>query len=148
MAVKKDARWTGYKNRAAGEFGEILVKSALQRLGLKLVEKVNTPWKVVFGPNRRPIHAYPIEKVSGDFRAVEPATGRNVLVEVKTHDGPTLTWSTFRPHQIAALAENHACKGLSFMAWVREGCVHLIAWPAPGFGPGKSLVYDPSMEKA
>lgn len=142
-----DMKWVGFKNRASGEHAEILVKAALQRLGLRMVEKVNTPWKVIFrdGPGgRRTVqHAFPVEKVSGDFRAVEPSTGRSVLVESKNHDADTLPFSTFRPHQILALTQNHEAKGLSLMAWVRKGEVHLIEWPAPGFGVGKSLKFNP-----
>lgn len=139
---KSDRRWQGYKNRASGELGEKLVSLALQKMGFRMVEKVATPWRVIF-KNHRPIHAFPVEKVSGDFRAIEPSTGRQVLVEVKTHDADTLPWSSFQPHQIHALQENSDCKGLSLMAWVREGVVHIIYWPAAGFGPGKSMKYAP-----
>jgi hypothetical protein len=71
--------------------------------------------------------------------AIEPSTGRKVLVEVKTNENPTLQWSDFETHQIAALMTNVTCKGVSLVAWVRGGQVHLMEWPIPGFGPGKSL---------
>ena len=132
--------WIGFKNKKVGDFTESLVQAALNRLGFVLVEKVNTPWCPV-RQGGRIVSAFVKDKVSGDFRAVEPGTGRSVLVESKASDTDTLPWSRFEPHQVIALNQHHMANGLSMIAWVRQGVVHLIEWPVPGFQHGKSLLF-------
>jgi hypothetical protein len=139
----KDRRFIGYKNRATGDFGQDIAKAHLERIGYRMVERVHTPWKVIFangaGGRRRVVAAFPMEKVSGDFRAVEPMTGRNVLVEVKTNENSSLPWSAFEDHQTRALEENHVLGGISLIAWVKGGVTMIYRWPVADFVPGKSI---------
>jgi penicillin-binding protein-related factor A (putative recombinase) len=141
--VKSDPRWTGFKNKKVGEFSELLVEAALKKLGYVLVEKVNTPW-VPIRRGGKIVGAFVTKKVSGDFRAVHAGDGKSVLVEVKSKDADTLPWSAFLPHQIDALNAHKAAGGLTFVAWVRKGEVHIFEWPVPGLAPGKSLLYKPT----
>ena len=134
----KDSRWIGYKNRAEGDFTQELTERELNRLGYRMVEAVNTPWKVIRN-GKRIVGAFPVAKVSGDFRALEPMTGRSVLVEVKSHKGDTLPWSAFEDHQRRALEEHHVTGGISLISWVIDGKVLIWKWPVEGFGPGKSI---------
>lgn len=86
----------------------------------------------------RPLDGGPVEETGGDFRAVEPGTGRSVLVAVKCRSG-RLRWSDLRPHQRQALDEHYQLGGLSVLARVTERHgIWLLRWPVEGFGPGRS----------
>jgi penicillin-binding protein-related factor A (putative recombinase) len=141
VKFKLDPRFQGKKNQKAGEFGEAVVRRALERRGVKMVEKVNTPWKVLWR-NGRPFHAFPVEKVSGDFIGIQAMTGRKVLVEVKFKDKGTFPYSMLEDHQIRALNENHLLGGISILALARGAKTQIHSWPISGFGPGKSLKWE------
>lgn len=130
----------GRRNRAAGEAVEDYAADLLRRLGLAMIERVHTPWKVVRGKGGAIKHAFPVEKVSGDFRAVLPSTGQSVLVEVKSR-AQQLCWSDFRPHQREALTDHDAAGGLSLVVWHEQqsGTVHVFAWPCPRLTRGDPL---------
>jgi Holliday junction resolvase len=123
-----------------GEAGEAQVRLELSRLGFLMVERIYTPFKVVRNARGKVVSAYPVEKVSGDFIAVEPETGRKVLVEVKSRNRDRLRWSDLKQHQIDALDENRRVGGRSLLAFVNNNYDILIwDWPIDGFGPGKSI---------
>lgn len=130
-AFKQKAR------RAHGEQGQDLVEVALVARGFKMIEAVHTPWRVIRKMGRI-VGAFPVKKVSGDFRAVTTG-GVSVLVEVKGRDGRNVPWSAFEDHQREALSDHAACGGISLVACVRDGEIKFYDWPVPGFGPGKSL---------
>lgn len=128
-----------------GALAEELVQRDLIRRGFRLVEKVEVPFRV----NKRTGGISARRKVSGDFRAVEPGTGRSLLVEVKHHAG-RLPYAAFRPHQLAALDEHADAGGISEVAWVEDGplaafpILHVIPWErlkALHFGPGESVTW-------
>lgn len=135
----------GKRNQKSGEFGEAIVRRELDRRGFRMVEKVNTPWKVLWR-NGKPFHAFPMEKVSGDFIGIEPLTGRKVLVEVKAKDEGTFPYSMLEEHQARALQENHICNGVSLLALVRGMKAQIHRWPIDGFGPGKSLKWQEAFQ--
>lgn len=128
------------RSQAVGETGENMVHRTLIDCGFRLVEKVNTPWKVIWA-NKRVVSAFPVKKVSGDFRAVGPG-GRSVLVEVKYREEGNLRFSDFQPHQHAALNEHADATAITMVAWVRGAEIKFYDWPIPGFGPGKSLKWE------
>ena len=136
-AEKQAAKRSGRASQRLGKRAEEAVRLALQAAGFRMIERVATPWTVTFREGR-PQAAFPVAKVSGDFRAVEPGTGRSVLVEVKCRSG-RLRWSDLRPHQRRALEEHHRLGGISILAWVTAWDVRLLRWPVEGFGPGRSL---------
>lgn len=131
------SRSGGRQSQKVGKNAEEAVRLALQTAGYRMIERVATPWTVTF-QGGRPKAAFPTSKVSGDFRAIEPGTGRSVLVEVKCRSG-RLRWSDLRPHQRQTLDEHHRLGGISILAWVTEDEVRLLRWPVEGFGPGRSL---------
>lgn len=127
-----------------GALAEELVQRDLIRRGFRLVEKVEVPFRV----NKRTGGISARRKVSGDFRAVEPGTGRSLLVEVK-HHADRLPYAAFRPHQLIALEEHANAGGISEVAWVDGTFVafpilRMIAWEdlkRISFGPGKSIAW-------
>ncbi len=122
-----------------GETSEKMVELALQRRGLRLVEKVEVPFRL----DRRTGQQFAKRKVSGDFRAIEPGSGRSVLVECKHHE-ERLSWSAFRPHQILALDEHMVAGGITEVAWIDRGSLRFIPWSRfrdIGFGDRKSVVW-------
>ena len=128
------------RRRANGEFSQNLVHQELRRRGYKLVEPVFSPWRVIRSGNRI-VNAFPLTKVSGDFRAVGSG-GRSVLVEVKGREEGNLSFSVFAPHQRAALDEHADAGGLTLIAWVRDIGIRWFEWPIPGFKPGTSLKWN------
>lgn len=130
------------KRRAHGKFSEDLVRRELEANGYRMVERVNTPWNVLRGPGGRIVNAFPVAKVSGDFIAIQPLTGRKVLVEVKSRDDGRFPYSMLEDHQIAALNENRVCGGHSILALVQGLKVRLLDWPVADFKPGTSLKID------
>ncbi len=149
IAAKLQQRADNYeKNRAMGQrsmakgiVGQDVIMWRLRAIGVLMVERVHTPWRIERsrakpGQPSRIIAAYPLEKVSGDFRGVLPG-GKSVLVEVKrvAH----LTFGEFDKHQVDALNEHAQLGGLSLIGWVYEGGDAVLAWPVPGFGPRTSL---------
>ena len=97
---------------------EEIVRLALRVVGFRMIGRT------------RPLDGGPVEETGGDFRAVEPGTGRSVLVAVKCR----------RSDQRQALDEHHQLGGLSVLAWVTERHgIWLLRWPVEGFGPGRSL---------
>lgn len=126
------------RNRAEGKLGEDLVRRNLERVGYKMIERVHTPFTLI-RRGKSIVGAFPTEKVSGDFIAIQPMTGRKVLVEVKSRESGIFPWSILEDHQVRALSENHICGGISLLALVSNTRVKIHSWPVDGFGKGKSL---------
>jgi penicillin-binding protein-related factor A (putative recombinase) len=125
-------RQRGYQNKKSGQFGEDIARLALQSYGVKMIEKVNTPWTILWkkdpitGKNI-PSHAFPSEKVSGDFIGIWE-TGIKVLVEVKKYDDK-LSLSVFSDDQIKSLTDNATLGAMSLIVWVRKSMADIYLWP-------------------
>jgi penicillin-binding protein-related factor A (putative recombinase) len=117
----------GIKSKRSGDFGESVARYALREFGVRMIEKVNTPWKVLW-KNGHPAQAFVIEKVSGDFIGIG-AGGKKVLVEVKFRDN-CLSLSDFEKHQIDALEENNQLGGISLVVWVTHKTWNIYYWPS------------------
>jgi hypothetical protein len=128
----------GRSSQQRGEAGEMLVRAELEALGLAMIEKINNGWQVI-RTGRKITGAYPLAKVSGDFIAIIPGSGRKVLAESKWRDQSKLKYSDIEQHQRDALYENMEMGGLSLVAWVNEGIVKVFRWPYDGFTSGTSL---------
>lgn len=113
-----------------GATGEHIVAGRLRSWGFVLVEKVHTPWRVLFGRGGRVERAFPVEKVCGDFRAVAPPNGRSVLVEVKSREDGPLSWSDFQRHQHDAMVAHANAGGLSLVGWIAPGACMIFAYGA------------------
>lgn len=110
-----------------GARGEVDAAKYLARLGVEMIVKVETPTHFVKG------RAIRYKKADADINGIYPPTGQRVLAEVKTHDGDTLPWSEFRPHQPERLTKNDEYRGISFVVWVHSTGVYVLRWPIPGF---------------
>jgi len=111
-------------NRASqkkGRIAEALVQAKLESLGYKLIEH---PEPARIKTAKGYIYA---KKVSGDFRAIDPAVGRSVLVEVKYRDRP-LRKSDFQPHQIKSMQEHFEAHGITLVAHVSRKGVMIYGW--------------------
>lgn len=123
----------------AGEYGETLTLHALRRLGYLEIERVHTPFKIIRGSDGKIINAVPVEAVSGDFRAIEPGTGRSVLVEAKFDSVDRVLWSDLESHQIAALDGHVKAGAVALLSVVLLDKAWVLQWPVSGFGPGRSI---------
>ena len=112
-----------------GDNGEQVVRCRLVGMGMVLVEKVKTPWRIVRGPGGKILKAYPTHKVSGDFRAVMPG-GRSVLVEVKWRESGPLAWNDLEPHQHHAMKIHQDAGGLSLIGWATPEGVMIFTYAA------------------
>jgi hypothetical protein len=125
-----------------GRVGQEHAAAALRRIGVKCVEKIGTPVRLV--PVVKKPGAYFVyweEKVSGDHRGILPG-GRSVLAETKSIYDKNLTWSDLRPHQPDRLDDHAAMGGLTLLVWVSSRGVFIMQWPVPGFGPGKGITLE------
>jgi len=125
------------RNRKAGSSSEEAAAAQLRAMGFRMVEPIQTGWRVVRDRHGRIVHAFPLEKVSGDIRAVAPG-GKSVLVEVKERNR-NLRWSDFEPHQRQALDDHAALAWVSLVVWLHQGQFYVMPWPIPGFGSRKSI---------
>jgi recombination protein U len=126
----------GIQSKKSGDFGEEVARYALQKFGVKMVEKVNTPWTIIW-KNKRPAHAFPAERVSGDFIGIG-ALGKKVLAEVKYREDK-LSLSDFEKHQVDALEENHQLGGISLVVWVQKHICCIYYWPRMELKKGAPL---------
>lgn len=134
-------RAMGQRSMAKGIVGQDVIMWRLRSIGVLMVERVHTPWRIERsrGRNGQPSRitaAYPLQKVSGDFRGILPG-GRSVMCEVKRVD--VLRFSEFDKHQVEALNDHAQLGGLSLIGWCFPGGDAVLAWPVPGFNPRTSL---------
>lgn len=126
-------------NRKDGNIGQMLAMRELELRGLDMVEPIQTGFGLIRAKGGRIVSAFPLERVSGDFRAI--LDGRSVLVEVKTTPG-RLPYSQLKPHQHEALQRHHDYGGLSLVAWVysiEDAGVVIFEYPNEAFVPRKSV---------
>jgi hypothetical protein len=104
-----------------------------------LVERIESAFRIIRGQGGRILNAIPVAKVSGDFRAVIPPSGRSVLIECKWRSDKLL-FSDLEKHQHEALSNHTACGGLSLILWVNDRGFFLFdPLQFPDFRPKKSL---------
>ena len=137
----------GRASQDLGEAGEAIARAILARHGVREVERVHTPWKVLWGRDehgRRSVKdAFPVEKVSGDFIGIIGTSGIKVLVECKATDGDRIEFSRLEDHQVMALNRNHEHGAVSMLFLLIQGRAFLLRWPHPGFKHGTSLILKP-----
>lgn len=135
----------GRANRATGVHTETMVQKVLIEAGFRMVTKVENTWRVVKVIKRmgsRLIAEVVPAAIEGDYRAIEPSTGRSVLVEVKARKDK-LQHGNLKDHQVESLDEHFINGGISLLAWVDTGQpdypIYLMMWPVPGFIERTSL---------
>jgi len=138
-SAREANRSRGKQNKRLGKSSEDAVLLRLLALGIQQVCKIETGWTVIFKMGK-PVKAFPIAKVAGDFRGILPG-GRSVLVESKAHMGKdhNLRWSDFDEHQFANLMQHHVFGGLSLVAYTNPYGLEIMRWPIPSFAQGKSI---------
>lgn len=121
----------------AGEAFEQVVCLRLIGLGFNQVERQATPTAF----NRKLKRVIRLRKVSGDIKAIDPRTGRQVFVECKNYpDG--LEFRRIKRHQVANLDQCVANRGIAILAWATPGGAELLDWErlrAAGFKPRTSV---------
>lgn len=116
----------GLKSKLAGDFGESVARSVLQQMGVKMIERVHTPWRIV-RVGKRIVSAHPKEKVCGDFIGIYDG-GKKVLAEAK-YRPRKLSICDLEDHQIIALNDNNKFGALSLLIWVHEKGCNVYNWP-------------------
>lgn len=132
----------GQANQRAGKNAEDLARYILANYGIRMIEKIATPIKIVERRKDGFVRIVYEEKVSGDIRGLIPPTGRRVLAEVKKRDR-NLRKSDFEEHQRDALDDNAMYGGLSLVCWMHPNGMVILEWPIPGFEKDRaSIKYD------
>jgi hypothetical protein len=124
-------------NAIRGDQAQEAVGMALRHLGLRMVERIETGWKVERRQGRI-IGAVPIARVHADWTAVMPG-GRSVRCEAKKREDDQLSLADFERHQIKALDDHHVLGGLSLVGWRTSGGIEILAWPIAGLVLGRPL---------
>jgi len=137
-------RQTGYYNKKSGDAGEQVAMIQLAMMGVRMLRKIHTGWKIVRWINRQKFTAIvvPHKKVSGDINGVLPPSGRRVLCEVKTFEGKSFTWTRLTDGQHENLLENMQLGGLSLICWITMGECIVMDYSAmlqAGFKKGKGI---------
>jgi penicillin-binding protein-related factor A (putative recombinase) len=122
-----------------GKHGQDIAERVLRMIGVKQVEQIATPVKLirVHGMNG----VYRViwgKKVAADFRGVGP-DGKSVLAEVKTYRDGNLPYGALEPHQHDFLREHAKLGAISLLVWVHESGVYVLPYPIDGFRKGKSI---------
>lgn len=121
------------RSQRKGKVGEDIATAALQAKGVRMVDKIATPVRIVATKKASGQTWHRVvweERVRGDRSGILPG-GRRVLAEVKTRD-EKLSLSDFEDHQIAALHVNGRYGGLSLVVWVSLSGTFVMEWPIPG----------------
>lgn len=126
-----------------GKAGEKLAQQVLRQRGVRMVEKIGTPVRLVptMTKSGRPaFYVYFGDKVSGDMAGLLD-DGTRVIAETKTIYNKNLQWSKLRKHQPERLDLNKKYNGVSLLIWVSTHGVHVLDWVYPNedFKPGKGL---------
>lgn len=131
------------RNAKDGIAAEHIARKLLEDCGrFQMIERIETGVKVLRGKGGRITAAFPIERVSGDFRAILPGVGRSVLVEVKYRKDSKLSYSDFKPHQHDALNLHNECGGSSIVIFVCPKGAVMHVWPIMGLTKGKPLNWE------
>lgn len=130
-----------------GRQSENVVDLFLARLGVRMIERVETGWKVKrardeLSGSSKIVGAKPAHKVAGDRRGIIPDTGRSVLVEVKYRADGTLSLSDFTIGQAASLREHQILGGVSLAAFVCNEGVAVMLWPIVAMTYGHPITWE------
>lgn len=129
------------KEHEQGKEGEKLARQVLRSRGVRMVEKIGTPVRLVPIPGvRNGFKCYFGDKVSGDMVGLLD-DGTRVIAETKSIKGKSLQWSKLRKHQPERLSLNKIYNGVSLLVWVSDFGVYVLDWiyPNDDFKPGKGL---------
>ncbi|MCP4141935.1 MAG: hypothetical protein GY755_16945 [Chloroflexi bacterium] len=134
-----------------GKRGETIARHELEKIGVKKIEKVGTPFTITETRKigRKIFYAgFFGEKVAADWIGTT-SSGVGVLCEVKTTHNKNLTYSALRKHQPEKLSEY---LGIALLVWVHETewsqDVYVMRWHdcvKAGFKPRSSIT--PEMAK-
>lgn len=129
-----DKSYQNSLNRKIGKEAELATHIVLLS-HYAMVQPIHTGWGIQRDKKGNVVTAWPLEKVAGDFTAIESDTGKFVLVEVKTHkssDEPKLKWGDFRSHQRDALTAVLETDAIPIACWVIPDdtgyIVNLLHW--------------------
>lgn len=127
---------SGRYAQAVGAAGEELAAKVLAGRGVRMVERIATPTKLIRG---RMIYS---AKVSGDHMGILVPSGVRVLTEVKTIHDRNLRWGDLRSHQPERLSLNKEFGGVSLLVWVSGDGVFVMDWNFPSwdFKPGVGML--------
>ena len=126
-----------------GKQGQNMAAAALLRIGIKMVEEIGTPVKLIpASAQRRDVFRVVFgEKVSGDHRGILYG-GISVLAETKTILDRNLRYSDLREHQPGRLTAHTTFGGVSLLVWVHNTGIYIMKWPVDGFVSGKSITIE------
>ena len=129
-----------------GKAGEKLARQILRTRGVRMVEKIGSPVRLV--PTKqlsgRPaFYVYFGDKVSGDVTGLLD-DGTRVIAETKTIYNRNLRWGDLRTHQPGRLDLNKKYSGVSLLVWVSTHGVFVMDWVFPNedFKPRKGLTIE------
>lgn len=137
MSARRRRRRISSREQRIGKVGEDIADAALRMAGVRNIERIGTPVKIIDTMVYRGKTWNRIvfgERVAGDRRG-ELDNGLSVLAEIKTVTDRNLRNSDFRPHQPDALMR-HAEYGnaVSLIVWVAANGVYIMRLPIAGFG--------------
>lgn len=135
----------GRKSTKLGQAGEKLTHYALNQMGFERIQRIHTGWKVVRFIRKGIAKVVPHAKVDGDFTAIEPGTGRAVLVEAKLR-AEKLRFSDLADHQVEALNAYKGAGALAYVAWISDLAVYVMPWPC--LQPRQALTDEQAKEIA
>jgi len=131
------------REQEIGKAGERIARQVLRQRGVRMVEKIGTPVRLV--PTERTsgrpaFYVYFGDKVSGDMSGLLD-DGTRVIAETKTIYNRNLRWSDIRDHQPERLDLNKQYNGVSLLIWVSSHGVHVMDWifPNEDFKPRKGM---------
>lgn len=139
----KARKWLrGKQAQAAGVRGEERATELLERLGIRMVAPIATPFVII---RRHPVNKEFVqirykEKVAGDKNCIMgDGSGRRVLVEIKNYNTDKLSLTKLTEGQRARLQENHELNGISLVVWIAPHGEYVLRWPVEGWMKGRPL---------
>lgn len=122
---------TGRRSQKIGKEGEDLAKLELRKMGYLRIFKLN---------EARTAKGIRVQRVPGDYSAIEAGTLRSVLVEVKATESDRILFSRLEKHQVEELNDHTAIGAPGLLVLVFKDSVHVLSWPIHGFKRGTSIV--------
>lgn len=121
----------GRRSQKIGKEGEDLAKLELRKMGYLRIFKLN---------EARTANGIRVQRVPGDYSAIEAGTLRSVLVEVKATESDRILFSRLEKHQVEELNDHTAIGAPGLLVLVFKDSVHVLSWPIHGFKKGTSIV--------
>ena len=122
---------TGRRSQKVGKQGEELAALELRRRGYLRIFKLN---------EARTAKGIRVQRVPGDYSAIEAGTLRSVLVEVKATESDRIEFGRLQAHQVRELNEHTEIGAPGLLVLVFKDSVHVLSWPIEGFEHGASIV--------